>query len=382
VVCVSSVPEIDYARRVHRDAVTVDLYHDNIFRIRNLREDLATADHPGFFDLVKCANGNLDASFWSCTVMPNSCPEGEERQELEAMLDAIERFCEANDGRIALATSTDEIRHLNGKGVHSALLCVEGSVAIGKDLSYLGTLAQRGIKYLGLTHVETTLWADSCTGARSYGGLSGLGREAVQELNRLGIAIDLSHSSDEVFWQVLGLSRQPVLCSHSASRTLNNAPRNLSDEMLRALDANKALVGVNAFPSSLSKRFSDELRASAAAEDADLATGNVAGKLVRSASHDPRQQYEVLVRRNLAMPTLDDLVEQITWMAQHCHTSRLAVGSGHGMMQYGLVGMEDCTRLPALTHALMKRGFDEAATRGIIGDNVMDFFDRMERLPR
>src|SRR5580704_15935070 len=165
---------------------------------------------------------------------------------------------------IALARTADDVRRIHANGKIAVLMGVEGGHMIDDDLGVLRDFARLGVRYMTLTHMVDTNWADSSTGKFTHNGLTDFGKQVVHEMNRMGVMVDISHVSDKTFYDVLAISEAPVIASHSSCRAICDAPRNMTDDMIKALAAKGGVIQINYHMGFLSQEFRDAERANPA----------------------------------------------------------------------------------------------------------------------
>lgn len=359
-----------------RDLIVIDTHVDTILRFVDLGHDLVDDGSAGYMDLAKAEAGNLAGAFFACCVEPDYVAAGRGPERLDRLLDGIRTFLDRNPDRVALARTSGEIRLLRVDGKLAVLPCIEGAQAIGADLDRLSGFREAGIAYISPTHFATNAWADSSTDRETHGGLSALGRAAIAELNRLRIAIDVSHISDVAFWQTLDASRAPVFASHSSSRSLVPHPRNLTDDMMRALARQRGLVGITWWPEYISRQFQKDLEAIAFGATSPAPHGASAiARLLQDAGNDPRRCYEVLTASGIAFPALDNVVSHILHAIQVVGIDHVCVGTDHGAVNFRLDGLADCRQLAFLASRLSERGLCKDEIGRVLGGNVLHYLD-------
>ncbi|MFC7397893.1 dipeptidase [Chelatococcus sp. GCM10030263] len=363
---------------MHKRSIIVDTHNDAVVRILDLGHDLSQACNNGFIDLPSMREGNFTAQFFAIQLPPKCYALGTAKQHLVTMLDAVTQFCERNADRIQIARSAADVRALAAAGTHAAILTLEGAHVIGEDLHELEDLVRCGVRLITPCHFFSSSWSDSATDAPLHGGLSELGKRAVAEMNRLGIMIDVSHVSDEAFWQILELSRRPVIATHSCIRALVNHPRNLTDEMIKALAAKGGLAGINFFPEQVSERYYADIRekAAAIATKDELENTIPIALLMRAAERDPEASYNIVMDLGIPQPTLAECVDHIDYVAKLVGPDYVCMGSDHGAVRFEIVGLEDCSKLPNLTRELLRRGYSDEDAQKVLGENVLRFMER------
>lgn len=318
----------------HKSLTIVDSHCDTILEWVNKGRDLVERSTDGHVDLPRLAEGGVDVQFFACYIEPQFKPDRGLPRALE-LIDAVHRLAAEHPERMEIACKRADIDRIVESGRLAVVLAIEGGEGFGfgpnqQVLAGVRMLHRLSVRLVTLTWNERNLLADGAAEERTGGGLSSLGVEVVREMNRLGMIIDVSHLSVAGFWQTLETSTKPVMASHSNARALCDHRRNLSDVQLRALAENGGLVAVTFVPSFLSA--------------------------------DPEQA------------SLDTVVAHIDHIAGLIGPERIGIGSDFDGIAKGPRGLEDATRFPNLTEALLRRGFSEDQVRGIMGENQLRFF--------
>jgi membrane dipeptidase len=240
------------ARALHQAAIVIDTHSDTTPRFQEEGWRFEERHTAGDMDLPRIREGGLDVEFWSIYMGARDVPGAALREALER-IDAVHQMVRRHARDVALAGSAAEIRAAVARGQLASVMGVEGGHIMEESLPALRTFHRLGVRYMTLTHSFHTSWADSSgTGAQPlaprHGGLTDFGRKVVREMNRIGMLVDVSHVSDATFFDALEVSRAPVIASHSSCRAVFDHPRNLSDEMLRALARNGGVIQINFFP--------------------------------------------------------------------------------------------------------------------------------------
>jgi membrane dipeptidase len=362
----------DAAALLHRDAIVIDSHSDTTpwFEDPDWRFDERHGE--GHQDLPRMREGGLDAQFWSIHMGPTP-GRGAAVREALLRIDAVHELVRRHPGELALATTAEAVRRAVGEGRIACLMGIEGGHIIEESLPALRSFWRLGVRYLTLTHSFHTSWADSSgtneTLAPLHGGLTEFGEQVVREMNRLGMLVDVSHASDETFWHVLRVTRAPVIASHSSMRAVADHPRNLSDEMLRALAANGGVVMLNFYSGYVDASLVEPLRT--------LFLG-LAPQVVRL-----REQYpDDAVARMRGFRGLFAGVEvpatDLSVLLDHFDHALRVAGPDHvglGADWDGVPsmprGLEDVSRLPALTRGLLERGHAPEVVRKVLGENIL-----------
>jgi membrane dipeptidase len=237
------------AARIHQSALTVDSHTDTPMLLTRTGFDFMQRNDPRMsrskVDLPRMKEGGMDGIYFAVFVgQGQRTPEGNERARLEAEMicDTVGALVKRYPGELEMATRASDLKRIARGGKRAIYLGLENGYPIGNDLSLLDSFYLRGIRYVTLVHTENNDICDSSTDSVNFGGLSPFGRQVVARMNDLGMMVDLSHASDDTFHDVIGMSRTPVIASHSCVRALCDNPRNLSDEMLLKLKENGGVI--------------------------------------------------------------------------------------------------------------------------------------------
>jgi membrane dipeptidase len=323
-------------------------------------------------DLPRLREGGLDAQIFAIWVNHDRVPPerffSEAEHELLTAREALGKI-----PGIALATTAAQIRENKAHGVVSAIFGVEGGYMLspGDELEHLRRFAVLGARYLTLTHTRRGSIGGSSGDASDGEGLTGQGRLILEEMGKLGVVVDVSHVSDPLFWDVVRAAKKPVLASHSSSRALANVPRNLTDAMLRAIARTGGAACVNFYAGFLD---AGAFAAIDAAEDRLKARGIEVAKL--GIAEERRAVSQEL--RGLAMPTVGTVADHIQHMVKVAGVDHVCLGSDFDGIPVPPTGLEDASKLPALTEELLKRGMSEQDIGKILGSNLLRVLEANE----
>ncbi len=247
-------------RAIHDSAIIIDTHADTPGRFVDENFDLAQPAGSGYMDFNEIKAGNLGAEFFSIWVEPKANKGNEAKRALD-MIDSVYEQARRHPDKMMMAFSTQDILTAHREHKFAALLGVEGGHAIEGDIRILRDYYRLGVRYMTLTWSNTNDIGDSSgdmddKSIQHHGGLTPFGREVVGEMNRMGMMVDISHVADSTFYQALELSKAPVIASHSSSRALTNAPRNMTDDMLKALAAKNGVAQVNFYCAFISREVS------------------------------------------------------------------------------------------------------------------------------
>ena len=326
-------------------------------------------------DLPRMVEGGLDGGFFVIyTPQGALTPEGyrEARDRALVRATAIHRVIGENREHMSLALAADDIERLHREGRRIALISMENSWPLGEDLSLLTTFHRLGLRMAGPVHSRTNQLADSTTGEATWNGLSPLGRQWVAEMNRLGIVIDGSHSSDAAIDQMLELSRAPIVLSHHGSRDVYDHRRNTTDERLRRV----AAAGGVMFMNTLFLGTTDSSDARSALERRQERWGSLSPAERRQLLADIAAQDARTPRTSI---TFDMFMASLLHAVQVMGVDHVGLGAdwdGGG----GTQGMEDITLLPRITARLRREGFSEPDIAKIMGGNLVRVMREVERV--
>ncbi len=358
------------ALELHRKAIVADTHSDLTSRMLDEGVDIGKRLPDGHQDIPRMFEGGLDVQFFSIYVAARYAEKGGPKRALQ-MMDALFRALDRYPQHMELATTVSDIYRIVGKGRIAALMGLEGGHALQNSPEILRMFHRLGIRYVTLTHSNTNDWADSSTDQPRWGGLNQLGEKLIAEMNRIGMIIDISHVSDETFWDVMRVTKAPVIASHSSCRAIANMPRNMSDDMIRALAKNGGVIMINFGSAFLNPEWGDRTHV-ILTQIRDKYHGDFGmwGKL-----------WDEMNRKDPLPPaTLKDLIDHIDHVVKLVGPDHVGLGSDFDGVSNLPVGMEDVTRLPSITYELLKRGYSEEAIRKILGGNILRVLAEVEQL--
>ena len=392
----------DKVKEIHEKIITIDTHDDinvkNFTASTNYTQRLSTQ-----VNIPKMEEGGLDVAWLIVYTGQDSLnAAGYEKAKANAMakFDAIHRLCEeiAPD-KIELALSSDDVRRINKSGKKVAMIGVENAYPIGEDLSNFEKYYELGARYISLSHNGHSQFCDSNTGEADgtwlYNGLSELGKDAVKEMNRLGIMIDISHPSKESMIQMIELSKAPIIASHSSARALCNHSRNLDDDQLKMLKENGGVVQTVAFTSYLNTEKNDRLSAymkSVYSQVADSLGIDWHDRSQFSSLNDTQKEALMenypkvvkigkdLVKNRKNVPegvNVADFVDHIDYMVKLIGIDHVGISSdfdGGG----GIEGWSDASETMNVTAELVKRGYSEIEIEKLWGGNLLRVLDEVQ----
>jgi membrane dipeptidase len=381
----SPVPQIsERARALHARAIVVDTHDDTTQRLVDEKGfDIAARNKTGSIDIPRMREGGLDALFFSIWVTGDVTGPAAVTRALN-QIDVVREVVRTHPDDLVLATSAADIRRAAADRKIAALLGVEGGHMIAEDLAILRKFAALGVRYMTLTHSRNTAWADSSGDKPAHDGLTAFGESVVREMNRLGMMVDVSHVSDKTFFDALEVSQAPVIASHSSVRAISNSPRNMTDDMLRAVAKNGGVVMINYNAGFLSEAHRTAQLSPALRARRDEAAKRCGANQACSILERQRIDHEAMAAGELPNVTWEEIVAHIDHVAKAAGVDHVGLGSDFDGATMP-IGMEDAAALPKITDALLKKGYAEADVEKILGGNflrVMAAVERAAELPR
>ena len=366
---------VDPARvtRLLQRAAVVDLHDDTTQMILDEGYDLGEKHDYGQVDIPRMRAGHVSGLFLSIwTDSDRYTPTEAIRRALE-QIDAVRRETARHPADLELATTADEILAARRRGRIAILMGLEGGQAIDSDLAMLRTYFALGVRYMTLTHTNHTPWADTSSKPPEHNGLTDFGRQVVREMNRLGMMVDISHVSDKTFYDALETSSAPIIASHSSCRALANVPRNMTDDMLRALAAKGGVVHINYFEGFLDSDFEQRLAALKTEEGEQDAIDDSTPKFGDRSRNGPAVRKINAERlAKLGRIPLSKLLDHFEHAVKIAGVDHVGLGSDFdGVDDMLPEGMEDISKIPNLVRGLMERGFSDADILKILGGNTL-----------
>jgi membrane dipeptidase len=333
----------------------------------------------GMLSLETARAGNLAAEFFAVWVEPDEW-RGRYAFRTLQLIDGVYEQLRKHPETMRLGICSGDILQAYADGVFCVLLGVEGGHSIENDLGLLRTYHQLGVRYMTLTWAKNNEWADSSGDVPEHNGLTDFGRSVVREMNRLGMMVDISHVSDKTFWDVLQTTHAPIIASHSSARALTNAPRNLTDEQLRAIATNNGVVMVNFYPAFID----DNWRMVWSSTHEEREELYAAAAVPYRERNEPmpyrvplavdRKFYAENLTGKLPLAPFSALIDHIDHIAQVAGIDHVGLGSDFDGFAILPAGMASAADLPKITAALYERGYTEGQLRKLLGENLLRVF--------
>jgi len=378
------------ALEIQNSAIVVDTHADTPQRFLDENYDIGSTDPEdhGHISLDKAKAGNLGAEFFSIWVEPETNQGHFARHTLD-LIDSVYEQAARHPDRMMMAFSVADIERAHREHKLAALLGIEGGHSIENDIHLLRDFYRLGVRYMTLSWSNTNEWADSSGDISNpkvehHNGLTDGGKQIVLEMNRLGMLVDISHVADKTFYDAIATTKAPVIASHSSARALTNHPRNMTDDMLRAVAKNGGVVQVNFYNAFIDENYRRAAEAQAKERDAAVKAYDdrqkAAGKTVTYLDND-RIEREWAAK--IPRPPLSSLIDHIDHVAKVAGIDHVGLGSDFdGVSGATPEGIDSAADLPKITQALLDRGYHAEEIRKILGGNLLRVFADAERISR
>jgi membrane dipeptidase len=353
----------EHARALHFSSIVIDTHADTTQRLLDNKFDIGERHTDGHIDIPRMREGGLNAQFFSIWMSGKITGAAAVQKSLD-QIDDVRTMVRTHTNDMMLAVTAGDVRRAN-------------------DLSVLRMYSALGVRYMTLTHFYNNDWGDSSTDTPAHNGLTDFGKDVVREMNRLGMLVDISHVSDKTFYDALEVSKAPIIASHSSSRALDNHPRNMTDDMAKALAAKGGVVQINYERSYLSQEYNDKFKANAGdisrLEEKFKKECADDGECILKAQTKFVQQ--LVADGKLPHVSWEKIVDHLDHFVKLVGPDHVGLGSdfdGADMPE----GMEDASKLPKITEALVRKGYSDADIRKILGGNTLRVMEQAEQVSR
>ena len=363
----------EQARKVHFSSIVLDTHIDVTPKLQTTWK--FTEEHKeGHIDLPRMRKGGLNALFFSIYLSgtvtgPKAVSDAIER------IAAVHRLAEDSPDQVVLCVTADQVRKAHKQGKVAALMGMEGGHMINNSLAVLRMYAELGVRYLTLTHSVNTDWADSSGDQPRHNGLTDFGKDVVRELNRLGVMVDISHVSDKTFWDALEVSKAPMIASHSSCRAISGHARNMTDPMIKALATKGGVIQINYLDQFIDNDLFQY------SQKSQSLMRELQQKYPGRENADKRREEVAKQFGPAPKASWERIIDHIDHAVKLVGVDHVGLGSDFdgGSMP---VGMEDCTQLPKITEALLRKGYSAGDIRKILGENTLRLLLDVERVSK
>ncbi|MEP6922043.1 MAG: dipeptidase [bacterium] len=368
---------------IHRRAIAIDMHADTTQRLVDEHVDLSQRLAEGHFDTPRAKEGGLDAQFFSIWVEPELFGGGGTRamKRADDQIGAVRALCEQHPESWTLATTAADVRRIAGEQKLAALMGLEGGYAIDEQLGNVERYYRMGVRYMSPAWSVSTTWAGSSNDeVGQTRGLNQFGEQVIREMNRLGMMVDVSHVSDKTFWDMIRVSSKPIIATHSGCRAIANVPRNLDDEMIRAVAKGGGVVCVLFYPQFIEPGWSEKKKqvdleiASLVQQASENEKGDIAHKKI-ARDRVRREEYA----KRLPPVSVARLVDHIDHIVKLVGIDHVGIGSDFDGTQATLSDLATVADLPNLTKELLRRGYSESDVDKILGGNILRVMEEVQQ---
>jgi membrane dipeptidase len=372
----------DQAKKLHFSSIVVDTHDDTTQRFFSSNFDLGKRNPTGHIDIPRMREGGLNAIFFSIWIDGRIMGPRAIQKALD-QVDAVHQTVKKYPKDLVFAHTAEDVRRAHEQDKIAVLIGIEGGHMLGNDIRMVRVYSDLGVRYMTLSHFYNDEWADSSTDKPVHNGLTDYGKEIVREMNRQGMLVDISHVSDKTFYDALEVSKAPLIASHSSCRALCNHPRDMTDDMIKALAAKGGVIQINYEKSFIDQSYNDAF---------DKVTGGVVefeAMIIKKCGDDAecgereqaRLQKQAINDGKLPHVSWERIIEHIDHVVKLVGPDHVGLGSdfdGADMPE----GMEDCTHLPQITEALLRKGYSTEDIRKILGGNTLRVLAAAEQVSR
>jgi membrane dipeptidase len=370
------------ARKLHFSSIVLDTHDDTTQRFFSSSFDLGRRNPDGHVDIPRMREGGMNAIFFSVWIDGRTLGPKAVQQALD-QIDAVHENVRRNSKDMVFCLTAEDVRRAHAGGKIAALIGVEGGHMIGNDIRMVRIFGDLGVRYITLSHFYNDEWADSSTDKPLHNGLTDFGKEIVREMNRRGILVDISHVSDKTFYDALETSKAPLIASHSSCRALCNHPRDMSDDMIKALAAAGGVIQINYEKSFIDQAYKDAF---------DKLAGGVVelvDRMKKLCGDDEEcmsrkmgeMERQAVAEGKLPHVSWERIIDHIDHVVKLVGPDHVGLGSdfdGATMPE----GMDDCSQLPKITEALKRKGYTDEDVRKILGGNLLRVMEQAEKVSR
>ncbi len=369
---------IDDPLKLHREALVADLHSDTVLRMIEDGFDFSKRDSTGHMDLPRLIEGGVDLQVFACW-LDTKTPIENCVSEVDEMLDSLDSQIGRNPDKIAICKTAKEAEEIIEGGKIAAFLAIENGVAIANDMANLQHFYGRGVRYMTLTHTASNDWCiSSADTTPAFNGLTDFGRDVVRKMNELGMIVDISHASLDAVNEVLRISTDPIIASHSCVYELCPHDRNLTDNQIRAIAANGGVIGINFYTGYLSKEFNELSEAFKKEHKAEI---DSIEELYTDHKEKMRALGPIIADHGRRVDSLkinmEIVLDHIDYIVRLVGPDYVGLGSDYDGVHRIPRGLDDCSMLPNITKELVARGYSAKNIKKILGGNFMRVFRKV-----
>ena len=369
---------------IHQSAIVIDAHADTPQRFLDENWDFTGPLEGGMLNYETARQGNLAAQFLAMWVDHNQYAPNQAAHRTLALIESTLNQIRNHPDKLQLCLSSNDILAAHTDGKLGILIGIEGGHSIENSLGRLRHYHRLGARYMTLTWSNTNDWADSSGDINDptilrHNGLTPFGKQVVEEMNSLGMMIDISHASDKTFWDVIRLTGAPIIASHSSARTLTQSHRNLTDEMLRAIAKNNGVIMVNFFPAFIDEDWRKAWAAQS--EERRRAQATTAAPYKASRHPVPFHVSDKIDREfaaRIGRAPFDSLITHFDHIIKVAGINHVGIGTDFDGIPVPPQGIDSAADLPKITAALMARGYTAEDMRKLLGGNLLRVFNEVQ----
>jgi membrane dipeptidase len=369
---------------IHQSALVIDTHADTPQRFLDESWDFTSPLNGGMINLDSARAGNLTAEFFAIWVDPDQYSPPQHVPRTVALLEAVHDQLRRHPDQLQLCLTPQDILTAYAQKKFAALIGIEGGHSIANSLDQLRAYHRLGARYMTLTWANSNDWADSSgdiddPAIPHHNGLTAFGKQVIAEMNSLGMMVDVSHVSDKTFWDVLAVTRAPIIASHSSARTLTAAPRNLTDDQLRAIAANKGVAMINFFPAFIDEGW----RSAWIAQRPERTQAHAIAAAPYQAVNQPvpftaSNQIDRHFAAKIGRAPFNSLIDHFDHVIQIAGIDHIGIGTDFDGIPVPPEGIDSAADLPKITAALIARGHSRADLHKLLGGNLLRVFNAVQ----
>ena len=328
----------------HRSMTVCDTHCDTVGRMLGEGFDIAVRSEQGHVDIPRLVEGGIDVQVFACWVGKPGEPDGYYADVANKMIDALHSQLNKHPDKIELALTLSDIRKANENGKIAVVIGIEGGQAIEDDLKLIEKYYSLGVRLMTITWGSTN-WADASREPEKHNGLTDFGKDVIREMNRLGMIVDVSHSADKTVWDVLEITSDPIIASHSCAKAICDHPRNVNDDLIKAISASGGGIFINFYSEFLDENFKTQSQ--------------------KGMNPEP--------------PDISKVIEHIEYIIKVGGIDSVGLGSDFDGIGSAPRGLEDVSKMPFITKLLIDKGYKKEEISKIMGDNFLRVFAQVCR---
>jgi len=376
-----AVTVTELALKISKETIIIDTHIDVPYRLEHKYEDVSKATAEGDFDYPRSIQGGLDVPFMSIYIPSKLQKTGGSKALAHKLIDDVEAIVNQSPDKFALAYSTTQVKENFAKGIISLPMGMENGSAIEGDLANLHHFYNRGIRYITLAHAKTNHISDSSYDEnRPAQGLTDFGKKLVVEMNNLGVMVDISHVSDQAFYQVMEISKTPVIASHSSARFFTpDFERNMSDDMIKLLAKNGGVIQMTFSGIFTSQKFREQSAAYKLVESEFIKANNLDEELAADKTKIDAFEDAYLLEKPWDVGTLELVLDHYDHAIKLVGIDHVGIGSDFdGVSGILPKKLKDVASYPNLIVGLLERGYSEQDIKKLLSGNLIRVWQQVE----